>query len=178
MRFQAYGKFTILVLRGNTTALGLDRFKQDVKPWLPAVVLVEFGINDCYIFEHAAISRVSVEEYTRNMQEIVRQIHHGNGTPVLVVNHTMTLQGGHKQGNGQTVQANIEHYQFVLRNVSEKWGVSMIDLPAMMDTRQVDMARFLSDDGVHLSDHGQTKYASTIFEAMSQLNLWEERETC
>jgi lysophospholipase L1-like esterase len=153
---------------GNTTALGLDRFMQDVNPWLPATVLIEFGINDCYIFEHAQIARVSVDEYVRK----------ANGMPVLIANHTMTSQGGHSQGNAQTVQSNIQPYQQALRHHAAQWGVLVIDLPARMEIRQVNLLSFLAVDGVHLSERGQAVYAAMVFEAINDLNLLGSANLC
>ena len=45
---------------GNTTALGLDRIQNDVISLLPGLVLIEFGINDSYVFPWAKILWVAL----------------------------------------------------------------------------------------------------------------------
>ena len=45
---------------GNTTELALDRIQNDVIPLLPGLVLIEFGINDSYVFPWARILRVAL----------------------------------------------------------------------------------------------------------------------
>jgi len=54
---------------GDTTAIGIDRIEQDVLPLLPGLVLVQFGINDAYVFPWSRLSRLSLAEYERNLGE-------------------------------------------------------------------------------------------------------------
>ena len=79
---------------GNTTALALDRIQNDVIPLLPGLVLIEFGINDAYVFPWAKIPRVALSGYMENLAEILRQVRAAHGEAVLIINHQDSLSGG------------------------------------------------------------------------------------
>ena len=148
---------------GNTTTLALDRFLTEVQPWLPAIVLVEFGINDCYIWTHAQVPRVSVDEYRRNLTEIARQIRAGGGTPVFIVNHPMATEGGHTQGNRATVEANIQPYNQTVRDLVIALSLNVIDIPQEVERRDIPREQILAGDGVHLSDAGESIYCDIVY---------------
>ena len=59
---------------GNTTALALDRIQTDVLPLLPAIVLIEFGINDAYVYPWCRTPRVGLKDFRANLEEIIRQV--------------------------------------------------------------------------------------------------------
>lgn len=88
---------------GNTTGMALDRFPVDVLPFLPAIVIVEFGINDCFVNLHTVQNRITIEEFKHKLDELIRLIEAAGGKPVLVVNHFMNDDKSYKQGNGVTV---------------------------------------------------------------------------
>jgi len=96
---------------GNTTALALDRIQNDVIPLLPGLVLIEFGINDAYVFPWAKIPRVALPGYMENLAEILRQVRAAQGEAVLIINHPITTRTDqHPQGNNKSVNTNLEPY--------------------------------------------------------------------
>jgi lysophospholipase L1-like esterase len=72
---------------GNTTAMALDRIQADVVPLLPAIVLIEFGINDAYVYPWCKTPRVGLKDFRRNLEEIIRQVLSSGGHPRLIINH-------------------------------------------------------------------------------------------
>jgi lysophospholipase L1-like esterase len=157
---------------GNTTALGLDRIQTDVIPHLPGLVLIEFGINDAYVNPWSSIPRTSLPGYRDNLMEIIGQIRHNDGKPVMIINHPVTTgMEFHLQGNKLPVGVNLEPYNEAARECARKAGVSFIDLPALLSARQVPMDSLWGDDQLHLSPAGNRLYADLIFQSLKDQNL-------
>jgi lysophospholipase L1-like esterase len=160
----------------NTTMLGLDRFGEDVLPHLPAIVLIEFGYNDCYIFQHTRISRHSLGEFDRNLREIIRLVRDGGGRPVLIANHPVYTQGEtHTQGNGETFERNLEPFDARVKSIAHELNVERIDLPELLRHRDMDWRNCLIEDRVHLNHDGEAVYADMIMEGLTGL-LAEQSE--
>ncbi len=150
---------------GNTTALALDRIVTDVLALKPAMVLVEFGINDAYVYPWCRSPRVGLADYRRNLGEIVRLVRATKALPVLIVNHPLTLCGHlHSQGNGAAIGKNLEPYHEAVREIACTEGVPSIDLPRIMAEENLPPESLHSSDGVHLSPHGNRVYAELVFE--------------
>ncbi len=156
---------------GNTTAQALDRFADDVVPLLPAVVLLEFGLNDGNVFNWSKKSRVGLDEFKANLRELHRAVRARKGTCVFIVNHTIGTMNM-KGGNGKSYNTNFAPYNPAIRRVAAELDAPMIDLPAMMRKRKVDLDAFLAehpDDNLHLSPRGNHTYADMVFEALKTL---------
>jgi lysophospholipase L1-like esterase len=149
---------------GNTTTQGHDRFEADVLNHLPAVVLIEFGFNDCNVREWARRARVGVAEFTDQLIHFHKIIKTAKGKAVFIINHAFT--GGSAQGNGKKYRTNMAPYNKAIVQVARQCQAPAIDLPAIMKKRKVDLAAFLGPDGLHLSDEGNHIYADMIFEAL------------
>ena len=152
---------------GDTTALALDRIQRDVLPLLPATVLIEFGINDSYVYPGRRTSRVGVFDYEQNLKEIVRLVRDSAGVPVLIVNHPLTRRKDvHRQGNGLAIGKNLEPYNRIVRRVAKQTGTRSIDLPQDLKKRRIGVEASCSEDGVHLSPEGSRFYAEIVFEKL------------
>lgn len=156
---------------GNTTAQGLDRFASDVLPLLPGLVLVQFGFNDANIPDWSGISRVSVQEFERNLTEFHQVITDKNGTCVFVINHTIGAVPG-KQGNGKTYNENFLPYNDLIRSLSSELKTPCIDLPLLMRQREIDLDLFLSLDLLHLSVEANEIYADMIYEILKSDTIY------
>ncbi len=154
---------------GNTSAQGYDRMETEVLPALPAVVLVEFGINDAHCGAWSNKSRVGVEEFKDNLRAMHYGITGGGGKDILIVNHTIT-GGPAEQGNGRTYIENFTPYNEAIRELAEELSVPALDLPAMLVEKQVDLEVFLAPhDHLHLSTAGNHIYAELVFEALRNI---------
>jgi lysophospholipase L1-like esterase len=57
---------------GDTTRLALERFPKDVQLHKPDVVVIQFGANDCNIWDtDNGLPRVSADAYAANVSEMV-----------------------------------------------------------------------------------------------------------
>lgn len=157
-------------INSNTTAIALDRIHSDVLPLLPGFVLLEFGINDAYVFPWASLSRVSVPEYLRNLGEITRQIQKKGGTPIWIINHELTQRTDlHPQGNGQSIGTNLLPYNLALREFIHETLVASIDLTRRLADAGHSPSALLAPDGIHLSPTGNLIYGELIFKGLEPI---------
>ncbi len=163
-RFKVYNRG----IGGNTTANGMDRFDTDVLPLLPATVLIEFGFNDSNVVDWTRVNRVGVEEYRKNLTEFQRLIKTHKGKTIFIVNHTIARREP-AQGNGKSHNTNLRPYNIAVKEVAKRAKAPVIDLPAMMKKRRVDLKKFLTDDGIHLSAEGNHLYAGMVFQALKTI---------
>lgn len=152
-------------ISGNTTADARQRLEPDVLPLLPALVLIEFGFNDANVYPDADRPRVELADYRRNLEAIDRTISERGGEIVYIINHTVNGRLD-IQGNGKRYADNFAPYNQALRTLAARLGRRTIDLPAMLAKQEVPLARFLDEDGVHLSGYGNEVYAKLVFEAL------------
>ncbi|MFA6959448.1 MAG: SGNH/GDSL hydrolase family protein [Opitutaceae bacterium] len=167
-RFSVYNRG----VGGNTTALALDRFNADLAPLLPALVLIEFGINDAYVYPWSRRPRVSLAEYVRNLHEIVRAVQAAAAMPILIINHPLTLlRKLHPQGNGKSLRENLAPYSTATRRLATRHKIHLIDLPALVRRERIRPATLLASDGVHLSDEGNRVYARLVVSSLASDSL-------
>jgi lysophospholipase L1-like esterase len=102
---------------GNTTALALDRFLEDVIPLLPGMLLVQFDINDSNVREWTRVPRVEIEEFRKNLTEFRRLYTKRNGHCVFIVDHPLGT-GSIRQGNRRSLlpRGNPVYTDMVLSN--------------------------------------------------------------
>ena len=152
---------------GQTSADGLARIMTDVVPLLPGIVLLQFGFNDASVGMGFHVPRVSVSDFLRNIREIDRIVTQHGGRTACIINHLEQSPG--EQGNGLSYTENHAPYESGLRRLTAEFGLSAIDLPAMMRDREIALDEFLIDDGIHLSVKGSHIYAEMILEGLRDL---------
>jgi len=157
---------------GQTAGEGLERIFLDVTPHLPGIVLVQFGFNDAVIYPGMLIPRLTVEEFTLKMREIARIVSLHGGRPVFIVNHIQ--HDKLEQGTGERYEETYARYEAAIRELLPDIPVPGIDLPRMMAERQVDLATFLTADGIHLTAEGNRMYGEMIFAGLPCLGLIPE----
>ena len=164
------GKYKVINrgIGGNTTANGYERFESEILPLMPGVVLIEFGFNDSSVWEWATVPRVGLDEYRKNLLAFHRAIKAKKGRTIFIVNHPTTRSYA-IQGNGKSYKTNFKPYNPAVREVAKKTKSPMIDLPAMIRRRKVDLKTFLADDGLHLSVRGNHLYAGMVFDALREI---------
>ena len=157
---------------GQTTAMALDRIVANILPLFspkePAIVVIEFGLNDCALYPGRLRSRVSVAEFRDNLTEIIDLCQAAGATCLLVANHRVS-QPAERQGNGRNRQENAEPYNSTIRELALAKHVAVVDIAAQVSARGDDAAALLHDDGVHLSPAGNRTYATLIHAALAPL---------
>jgi lysophospholipase L1-like esterase len=152
---------------GNTTAQGLERVNEDVLPYLPGFLLVQFGFNDCNIRPWSRVSRVGLEDYRKNLREFHRIAAAHESVCAFVVNHSPSRDTEeYLAPNDKTYSANFAPYNEAVRQVAEELDAPTIDLPRIMQEQQIDILSLVSEDGEHLSVEGNHLYADMVFERL------------
>jgi len=150
----------------------LDRFNDLVLPHLPAVALINLGINDSYHQAWQQIPRVSLGEFRRNLTEMVRILRARGAMPVLVVGHPLRDSAIFTQGNGRPQPENYAPYQAAVSPLAAELTCACIDLPALAAQAGAPPDAFVREgDGVHLSPEGQGLYARLLEAGLDQARL-------
>jgi len=157
---------------GNTSAQGLDRFCDDVLPYLPGLLLVEFGFNDANVKDWTIEPRVSLGEFVRNLREFHRIATAKNTSCVFILNHSIAEVDG-RQGNGPTYNENLLPYDQAVITLAEELKAKVIDLPGMMTAKETPLDEYLSDDNLHLSEAGNKHYAQMVFDVIIENNFYQ-----
>jgi len=157
---------------GNTSAQGFDRFCDDVLPYLPGLLLVEFGFNDANVKDWSIEPRVSLEEFVRNLREFHRIVTAHKSRCVYILNHSIAEVDG-RQGNGLTYNENLLPYDQAVIALAEELKAEVIDLPEMMAVKGLPLQEYLSDDDLHLSVAGNKHYAQMVFDVIIEKNFYQ-----
>ncbi len=179
----AAGKFQVINrgFSGETSVGAFYRLRDHIFPLMPAIVLIEFGINDASSPYWGDQSRVNLDEYRRKMTGICQAIRAQGGYPVFIINHPLKqpdlsrVQGDEarvkkvtdtwtRPGNGQNPADTLAIYNNTVRDIAARLGVPTIDLPALMAQRNLVPQDILTDDGIHLSPKGFALYAEMVHE--------------
>ena len=152
---------------GNTSTQGLDRMLTDLLPFLPAVVLLEFGFNDASVPDHRRTNRVGIQEFRSNLKELIRVVKAGGGYPLLIANHPVIGRKGSKQANGKSYVQNYAPYQKMIYQVGKEAKTPVLDLPAGFKRAGLTAEDVCTEDGLHISTPGQAHYAKIVFEELT-----------
>lgn len=141
---------------GNNTRDALARIDEDVVALRPDVVAVEFGINDAWQTD----SGIFAEEFEENYGEIVSRLMAGGvGRVLLVVNHECVSD--EQVSEGMTLFQRNRRNNEIIRRVATREGLEIVDLEALFVGEGL-----LTEDGVHLSDAGEVRYAEILLGAL------------
>lgn len=126
---------------GDTTRLALERMYHDVTAHKPDLIVVQFGLNDCNIWDGQV--RVSFEGFRSNLAEIVSRAKLAR--IVLVTNHRTDKLPDYDQ--------RARSYNRVIRGMADRLGVGLVD----MEKREVPLL-----DGIHPAAAGHAVYSASI----------------
>ncbi len=150
---------------GNTTAHGLARFDRDVASADPDFVTICFGTNDFY--RKNGEPQVSPEEYRANLQAMIEHTEALGAIPILITSPiiTETASGGAMRYPEGSVNAALDIYVEIMREIAAAQNVHLIDIHALGD-ESYSAAEFLSADGVHLSATGDKAFSDAVIDYM------------
>ncbi len=153
---------------GNTTAHGLDRFERDVASTDPDFVTICFGTNDFYR-KNGSEPQVTPEDYRANLTSMVEKVRTLGAVPILITSPiiTETASGGAARYPEGSVNAALDVYVEIMRDVAAKTDTDLIDIHKLGDENYTS-ADFLSGDGVHLSPLGDDAFADAVIAYMQE----------
>jgi len=133
---------------GDTTRLALERMHHDVSAHQPDILIVQFGLNDCNVWDGQV--RVSFEGFRSNLAEIVARAKLAR--TVLVTNH--------RPNRTTDYNARARSYNRIIRLVASANGLPLVD----MEPLEVPLL-----DGIHPAPDGHRAYADAIIPAVKAL---------
>ncbi len=122
---------------GDTSEGGLARLAE-ILSWRPDVVIVEFGLNDCFL-------SVPSGEVGRVQALLARRIQEAGGTPVLCTSCPLLDAGEMKI---------VEPYYQAIRDAAQAAKIALADLDRAWREVAPVTAEYFLEDGIHPSDRG------------------------
>lgn len=165
---------------GNTTRQALERMPYDVQSHSPDMVIIQFGLNDCNIWESdRGLPRVSPRAFEANLHEMIdRAIRFSARKVFLHTNHPTTRRQTPLPHAKVVYQGQNEQYNQIIRDVAaNRSDVLLNDLERAAHTwaggDETMLARLVLADGLHLSREGHDFYFQSVkpvfAEALTQL---------
>ncbi|NOX53314.1 MAG: hypothetical protein GXP27_02525 [Planctomycetes bacterium] len=160
---------------GDNTARALKRLDRDVLSLKPAVVIVQFGINDAAMVDAGPVARkeprVSLDDYRANLNAIIDRLQSAGIRVLLCTPTPMSRRYAY-----QNVGAYAEHedmnfllrrYAQAVREIAAKRKVPCVDLFALFVERPDGLA--LIKDGCHPYVRGHQLIAEALLRPVEQL---------
>lgn len=149
-------------INGNTTRMALERIAFDVQSHKPDVVFVEFGLNDCNIWQtDNGLPRTSREGFATNLAEIVDRLRAAGAKIVaLGTNHPTTRAEGVMGGSEINYEENNAVYAEIVRAVARAKQTVLVDIRKHIEDTipAAEIGSLLLEDRLHLSRKGHDVY--------------------
>lgn len=136
-------------IMGNTTRDALNRIYNDVLFRSPNIVYVQFGMNDCNIWQtENGVCRVERKTYISNIEEIVQRCISYNASVIVGNNHPSNKNLEYDLRNSE--------YNELIRDYCNKYNIPLMDNE--LYCKSYDINDILLPDGIHLSEFGHDVY--------------------
>jgi lysophospholipase L1-like esterase len=163
-------------VNGRTTRQALETMPYEVQSLSPEVLVVQFGMNDCNIWEtDRGHPRVSPLAFEGNLLEIVqRGLTFGARAVFLHTNHPTTRDHTPLAHSTVTYEAQNRAYNDIIRKVARLGDprVRFVDIAAAFQEAiggDADRTqRYVLADGLHLSEEGHELYYRTVFPPLAE----------
>lgn len=146
---------------GDTSWGGLSRVEHDVLAYAPALVSVQFGLNDCTpdSFFADASPMVPMVAYAENMERMLKTLQRHVGKVLVLTSHPCRVED---LGYG-SYEKDRRRYNTCLREIVQGLGLGLCDIESYWDAQgEAFIRKGLSYDGVHLSMEGNRFYAEQL----------------
>ena len=170
---------------GNTTALALQRFQQDVLDHNPSLVVIQFGINDCAVDvwkdPPKEKPRVELPVYLMNMESMIDRIRDQNGEVILMSPQRLSWSKKTRELYGKPPYVSddeegfnviLDTYVAGLRELAVRKNVRFIDINAAYSNHPSDSGKpfseLLNQDGMHPNDQGHKLVFDLLIEQLSR----------
>ncbi|MBI2809139.1 MAG: hypothetical protein HYX68_29505 [Planctomycetes bacterium] len=175
---QQFGQSIVVTnssVNGRTTRQALETMAYEVQGYSPQVLIVQFGMNDCNIWEtDRGHPRVSPAAFEANLHEILgRARTFGAEAIFLNTNHPTGRDQKPCPHTAVTYEAQNRRYNQIIRNVARTAGDGVYFNDIEQAFRQVtgdDRSRVLPlvlPDLLHLSEKGHDLYYDIVYPAIA-----------
>jgi acyl-CoA thioesterase-1 len=119
-------RVTNVGIGGERTDQALKRLERDVLAKKPRLVTIMYGTNDSYVDAGKDASRISLESYRTNLQQLVQQVHAARAIPILM---TEPRWGSKAKANGVGEHPNVRLEAFLdaCRDVARETKTPLVD---------------------------------------------------
>lgn len=163
-------------VNGNTTRQALERMPYDVQSHSVDVLIVQFGMNDCNIWQtDHGNPRVSPKAFAANLEEIIdRGITFGALAVLLHTNHPSGRDRKQMPFSKVTYEQQNRKYNEIIRAVARRKSerVKLIDIEEYFRQHISAMSKplgsLLLDDLLHLSVRGHDIYYRSVLPRLEQ----------
>lgn len=147
---------------GNNTSHGMVRFERDVLAHDPDFVTICFGTND-FNRQGSGSPQVTPEDYRANLVYFITELLAIDAVPILVTSPVIQefACGGPTTYPEGTVNAALDVYVEIVRELADEYDVPLIDVHAIMD-EQYTPDEVLVGDGVHLTKTGNKVFSDAL----------------
>jgi acyl-CoA thioesterase-1 len=111
---------------GERTDQALARLEKDVLAKRPVIATIMYGTNDSYVDKGKDASRLTVDEYTANLRELVKRLRAAGVTPVLMTEPRWGEKAS-PNGVGEHPNVRLENYVEACRAVAKESGTPLVD---------------------------------------------------
>ncbi|NLF15996.1 MAG: hypothetical protein GX595_01910 [Lentisphaerae bacterium] len=167
-------------VRSDTTRQARERLASDVLASQPAVVVVQFGINDAAVDvwrdPPATAPRVPLADYEANLRWIIAELRRRQVRPVLMTTNPTRWTGPLRERYGRPPYRVddadgfdapvLSHYNAAVRRLAAELAVPLVDIHAAFTSAGPDA---LLLDGMHPNDRGHALIAATLLPVLRGL---------
>jgi lysophospholipase L1-like esterase len=168
-----YGRNLVVInsaVNGRTTRQALETMPYEVQSIAPEVIIVQFGMNDCNIWQtDRGNPRVSPLAFEGNLREIVKRgLTFGAKAVFLHTNHPTTRDHTPLAHSANTYEAQNRSYNDIIRKVAATSDprVRLNDIAAEFEraigSDRSNVQKYVLADGLHLSEEGHDLYYRTV----------------
>lgn len=168
---------------GDNTTQGRARFEKDVLAYRPDIVLIQFGLNDCYVdvANGEGAPRVSLVDYQDNLRYFVETLKKRGSQPILMTPNPGMWTADSKARLNKPPYKTDERWGYNVLNA--EYAASVREIARDFDVPLIDIYQWYLDydavegqdastlflDGIHPGVEGQARTAGMIFQTIGGL---------
>jgi len=111
---------------GEDTGGALRRLERDILGRKPRLVAVMYGTNDSYSDKGKKDSRLTPEQFRRNLTELVRALRNKGVEPILMTEPRWAKDAG-PDGSGDSPNVGLEKFMHITRDIARAEKVPLVD---------------------------------------------------
>lgn len=135
----------------------------------PDLVTVMYGTNDSYVDKGKTTSRITVEEYQKNLNRIVSELL-GRGIQPVLMTEPRWSDKANRNGLGESPNVRLEPFVESCRQVAREWRVPLVDHFAEWTAARdngMDLHAWTTD-GCHPNADGHTRLADDMLPVLQR----------
>ena len=159
---QKLPEVTNLGISGNTTKDLLKRFLCEAEARNPGIVIFAIGINDSYLEQIGGTEIVSVQDFEKNYEELLRQAKQFTDKIILIGLTWYDENSNSQRSEHYYYNKRIQQYDTIVEALAEKHKLSYVNLFELL--REKDF-----EDGLHPNSEWHRKIFEKVMSTLLPL---------